>query len=391
MNAALLQQSVSLFRSYFKLAPAVTAYAPGRVEVLGNHTDYNEGFVLSAAINFGTFFLAVPARDTLCRVLAGDLMEEVEFDVIDPAPSPTAPWSNYVRGVLAGLHANGQITHGFRGLLLGDTPQGAGLSSSAALEMACGLALAELYNIRLPSLALARLGQEAEHAFAGVRCGLLDQVSSLFGRHNRLVMIDFRTLGVETVPLDDDACFLMCNTKAKRALTEGAYNNRRRKCEEAVRLFREVLGHPVNALRDVSWDEWQHYNGKLEPVAARRAAHPIGENARVLKGRQLLAQGKLEEFGRLMFESHRSSQHYFENSCPELDFLVDAAEQIPGVLGARLSGGGFGGSAVVLIHPRDAEVIAQALTSAYRNRFGHPCDIRVIIPSDGAAVIEETP
>jgi galactokinase len=387
MDSNLLTKATRLFRSHFGVPHAVAAYAPGRVEVLGNHTDYNEGFVLSAAINLGTFFLAAPAQETGCRLVAGDIMEEVSFDADNPTPSRQACWSNYVKGVLSGLNHGRREPTGFLGLFLGNVPLGAGLSSSAALEMASGKALCEMYGIEVDPIALARIGQKAEHEFAGVKCGLLDQISSLFGKENMLVMSDFRSLEVENVPLGADACFLMCNTSDKHALVDGAYNERRQNCEQAARFFASVLDHPVTALRDVSWAEWQKHSGKTDPLTARRAAHPIGENERVLKGRELLRHGKLEEFGRLMFESHRSSREYFENSCRKLDFLVATAEKLPGVLGARLSGGGFGGSAVMLIHPRDVETVRHAVATAYRKEFGHPCDIRVITPSGGARVI----
>jgi galactokinase len=387
MNTGLLASLSAQFRNSFHVAPTISAYAPGRVEVLGNHTDYNEGYVLSAAINFGTFFMAAPAPAATCRLVAGDLMTEAQFDAASPVPVRDNFWANYVIGVLAGLGAGHGFRKGFLGMFLGDVPLGAGLSSSAALEMSSALALSALYGIETDKLQLAKIGQAAEHKFAGVKCGLLDQISSLFGCANALVMSDFRTLEVGNVPLGADACFLMCNTKAKHNLADGAYNERRQKCEEAAAFFAKVLPHPVTALRDVSWAEWERFAPQMDPLAARRAAHPIGENERVLKGRDLLAQGRLEEFGKLMFESHESSRRYFDNSCPELDFLVDAAARIPGVLGARLSGGGFGGSAVMLTHPRDSEVIGHALNKAYARQFGHACDIRAITPSDGARVM----
>jgi galactokinase len=272
-------------------------------------------------------------------------------------------------------------------MFLGDVPLGSGLSSSAALEISTGLALARLYGIAVDPLRLARIGQAAEHRFAGVRCGLLDQVSSLFGRKDCLVETDFRNLTVGSVPLGEDACFLMCNTHARHALVDGEYNERRAACEAAAAHFARVLPHPVRALRDVSWAEWESHRGGLDQTMARRAAHPIGENERVLRAARSLAAGDLAALGREMFASHESSRRYFENSCPELDAIVEAAQSIPGVLGARLSGGGFGGSAVVLVHPRDAESATAALDAAYARRFGKPCETRLIRPSDGARVV----
>jgi galactokinase len=387
VNRELFETAAERFAAHFGQPHAAAAYAPGRIEVLGNHTDYNEGFVLSAAIDAGTFFLAAPSAGSVCRLVAGDLNEEVRFRVASPAPSPDTVWANYVKGVVAGLRRRSRFRKGFLGLFLGDVPLGAGLSSSAALEVSAGLALSALYGLEVPKLDLARIGQAAEHDFVGARCGLLDQITSLFARDRRLVMTDFRSLAVQSVPIGEKTVFLMCNTSVKHTLVDSEYNERRRRCEEATAFFASALGHPVAALRDVSWEEWKKHSPAMDPVTARRAAHVIGENARVLAGRELLAAGRLEEFGKLMFESHESSRKHFENSCRELDAIVRAARGIPGVMGARLSGGGFGGSAVVMAHPRDAQIAAHALRSAYEKDLGRSCDVRQVRPSGGAQVI----
>ena len=382
------QAALAKFQSCYGSPPAVVTYAPGRVEVLGNHTDYNEGFVLSAAIDAGTFFAVAPSTDTTCHLTAGDLMREIQFDVTAPAPDhQNDTWANYCKGVLAGLLPRGDIRRGFNALFFGNIPQGSGLSSSAALEVSTGLALAELYGIHCDPLSLARIAQQAEHTFAGVKCGLLDQISSLFGRADLLVRTDFRTLDVTHVPFGDQAVLLICNTHARHALVDGAYNQRRTDCELAAAHFRKRLPHPVAALRDVSWDEWKAHCNGLDDRAAQRAAHPIGENGRVLEGEKLLAQGDLAGFGRLMFKSHESSQKYFENSCEELDHLVEAARKTSGVLGARLTGGGFGGSIVALVKTDAAAAAAEQLSKAYAARYGTPCDVLSIRPGDGAHLV----
>ncbi len=386
INEDVFNTAKQIFKRHFNCEHTASAYAPGRVEVLGNHTDYNEGYVLSAAIDYGTFFLVSPSSDSTCRLVAGDLDEMVFFDAASPAAVIEGTWANYVIGVFASLKERGSISHGFNGVLLGNIPLGAGLSSSAALEVASGLALAKLYDITVSSLDMAKIGQKAEHTYAGVKCGLMDQISSIFGKENSLVMSDFRSLEVETVPVGTDACFLMCNTHAKHALVDGEYNERREKCEAAAEFFKAKLDHSVTALRDVSWAEWEQWQREMDDTTARRAAHPIGENERVIAGRQLLATGDIEAFGKLMFDSHESSVTYFENSCEELDTIVNAARRIPGVLGARLSGGGFGGSVVALVHPRDAATIAHAIKVVFEKAYGHVCDINVIEPSAGAAV-----
>jgi len=378
---------INKFRAVYGVEPEIVAYAPGRVEILGNHTDYNEGYVFSTAINFGTYFAVAGRTDGVTRVTAGDVMETVEFIVSSPEPSRMHAWSNYVKGVQAGINALTPIDKGVDAMFLGNIPLGAGLSSSAALEISAGLALSKHYGVAIDRLGLAKIGQQAEHRFAGVNCGIMDQVSSLFGQKDALVLSDFRTLDVQTVPLEACLCFLICNTSVKHALVDGAYNERREGCERATRHFAAVLEHPVKALRDVTWAEWKAHKGGLDDVAARRAAHIIGENERVLSGADLLRNKDFEGFGRLMFESHDSSRRFFENSCPELDALVDAAQAIPGVLGARLTGGGFGGSVVVLARADDVEEIGTALRSVYARKFGARCDTRVITCSEGAKVV----
>ena len=387
MNKQLLDDLKTQFAHHFGVEPTVVAYAPGRVEVLGNHTDYNEGYVLSAAIDSGTYFACAPSTDAECRLVAQNLGEECRFGLANVTASKAMSWANYVKGVLSGLQARATITSGFKGMFVGNIPMGAGLSSSAALEMSAGLALAKLYGVTVPALDMAKIGQAAEHRFAGVKCGLLDQISSLFGQENALVMSDFRSLEVRTVPLGGDACFLICNTSVKHALVESEYNERRERCEQAAHFFASVLKHPVTHLRDVSWDELEQHRSAMDPVVAKRATHVIGENTRVLKGRELLRGHDLESFGKLMFESHESSRTQFENSCPELDVIVDAARALPEALGARLSGGGFGGSVVVLVRAGDAVPVAAALARAYNQAFGHPCATMTIKPAMGAGII----
>lgn len=393
MDANLLKAAAGKFRDHFGSAPAVGAFAPGRIEVLGNHTDYNEGFVLSAAIGPGTCFLASPAKDKACRLVAGDLMREARFSTDELRPSRENSWANYVKGVLAGLLGNKPGQAGFNGLFFSDVPLAAGLSSSAALEMSSGLALSALYGLRIPGLALARIGQNAEHEFVGVKCGLLDQITSLFGKDNCLVMTDFRSLEVRDIPLGcgkdgEKPCFIVCNTGVKHTLVDSEYNERRARCEEASAFFKSVLNHPVAALRDVSWQEWQEFSPRMDSSASSRSAHVIGENTRVLQGAELLAAGKLNKFGKLMFESHDSSRKYFNNSCTELDFIVDTAASMPAVYGARLSGGGFGGCAIVLTVESAAAEAGSAISAAFEKRFSRPCTHMMVRPSRGAQIVD---
>ncbi|MEI6217950.1 MAG: galactokinase, partial [bacterium] len=259
--------------------------------------------------------------------------------------------------------------------------------------MSSGLALSQLCNAKLSRMDLARIGQKAEHEFAGVKCGLMDQITSLFGSSGSLVMTDFRSLDVKDIqlgagPSGETPCFVVCNTGVKHTLVDSEYNERRARCEEASAFFRSVLDHPVTALRDVSWKEWQEFSPRMNPTAARRAAHIIGENARVLQGVELLTAGNLRKFGELMFESHDSSRKHFENSCPELDFVVDGAMSMATVSGARLSGGGFGGCAIILTGTNDSEEVGATLSAAFEKRFAGPCACMAVKPSAGGRLVD---
>ncbi len=388
MNTAILEQARLLFREYYQCDPIHVAYAPGRVEILGNHTDYNEGFVLSSAIAQGTWFLAAPTTDTDCRVVAGDVREQVVFPSASPRPDPQAPWADYVKGVWAGLTDAESPSRGFLGLFLGNVPLGAGLSSSAALEISAGLALAALCERDIPPLDLARIGQAAEHRFAGVQCGLLDQITSIFAQPDRLVKTDFRSLAVETIPAGDALRFLVVNTGVKHRLVDSAYNRRREECRRAATHFATVLPERnITALRDVSSSDWEKYRAGLDDTAARRALHVIGENERVLAGANCLRDADIAAFGQLMFASHESSRHNFENSCTELDDVVAIARDTDGVLGARLSGGGFGGGSVLLVEPESLDAVAQHVAAVYNRRHHHPCTTLPVRPAAGARLV----
>ena len=380
----LYDAAVLKYRSWYGKDPTVAAYAPGRVEILGNHTDYNEGYVLSTAINFGTFFLLSPASGESCRIVAGDLMAEATFSLKASVVDKEHSWANYVLGVAAELALQHGLDTSFDSLFFGNVPLGSGLSSSAALEMSTALALLLLNDRQVDRIDLARIGQKAEHDYAGANTGLLDQISSLYGKKDHLVMSDFRSLEIATVPLSPDVCFLICDTGTKHSLGESDYNTRRLACERAAEFFKAQLDHPVAALRDVSVEEWRALENRMDREDAKRSAHVIGENTRVLAGKDLLAGGNVGRFGQLMFESHESSRKNFENSCGELDIIVDAAAELAEVLGARLSGGGFGGSAVLLLRPDSVAAASSSIEKTYRSKSGLELKTHVIEASSGA-------
>ena len=323
----------------------IIANAPGRAEWLGNHTDYNDGLVLGIGLEVGTTVTARPAVERQLVLRAFDL-DEARFRHLDAlSPVEAGSWANYVIGVAAGFIARGAKAHGLELEIRSMVPMGAGLSSSAALECATARALQQAWGTNFDDLELARIGQEAEHQFAGVRCGLLDQVTSLFATRDHAVFFDCRSLEVERVPVPPEARFVIVQSGVKHALSDGAYNERRAECEEAAR----VLG--VGKLREATMrliDEAER-SGRLQGAPLRRSRHVVGENARVAAAVEALRVGDLATVGQLMNESHESSRTLFENSCGELDFLAAEARAISGCLGARLTGGGFGGAVLALV------------------------------------------
>ena len=391
LNQEVYDKVISAFSAKFGAAPEAVAYAPGRIEVLGNHTDYNEGYVFSAAIDKGTFFAASPSDDDKITLVALDMGETYETTLGAVAPVKSGmTWANYPLGtfnwLLGGKPA--EAGKGFKAVFGGNIPLGAGLSSSAALEMATALALQKVYGTTFGKTELAKIGQKAEHSFAGCPCGLLDQASSMYGKEGALVKSDFRTNEFESVPMGDGVAFMMVKSNAKHALVDGAYASRRQACEDAAKYFAGVLKKgSVTHLRDVTMAEWVLYHGGLSETTAKRAVHPIGEDERVLQGAELLAKGDLKGFGALMYDSHESSRSWFENSCAELDAIVDAAKAIPEVYGARLSGGGFGGSCCLLVDPAAADRIAAAISKEYEAKFGDVPTCSLIRPSDGAHLV----
>jgi len=335
----------------------ICGYAPGRAEWLGNHTDYNDGLVLGIGLEVGATVTARPTgdRQLVLRALDLDEMRLCELDALSPVEAGS--WANYAMGVAAGFLARGSEPHGLELEIRSTVPMGAGLSSSAALECATARALQQAWGTNFDDLELARIGQEAEHQFAGVRCGLLDQVTSLFATRDHAVFFDCRSLEVERVPVPTEARFVIVQSGVKHALSDGAYNERRAECEEAA----QVLG--VGKLREATLqriDEAER-SGRLQGAPLRRARHVVGENVRVAAAVEALCAGDLAKVGQLMNESHESSRTLFENSCEELDFLATEARNISGCFGARLTGGGFGGAVLALVERGTANDFVNAI------------------------------
>jgi galactokinase len=360
--------------------------APGRVNLIGEHTDYNLGFVLPVALNLATYIASAPSDDGKLRIYSENRHEQREFVVAQlDAQQPAHEWTDYLIGVAQELQRAGVPIEGANLLIRSAVPDGSGLSSSAALEVAGALAL--LAGRGFEPLELAKLCQRAERNFVGMPCGIMDQYISVFGRAHSAVEIDCRSLGHRLVKLPDGIAFIAVNSMVKHALSGSAYRDRVRECAAAVEGI-ATLYPGVGSLRDVSEAQFEGAASRLPEVVGRRARHVVTEDARVKRFVEASSRGDAALMGKLMVESHRSLQHDYEVSCEELDYLVDAALALDGVYGSRMTGGGFGGCTVTLLRAEAVAGFRDAITQAYRSQFGVTPQVYSCEPSDGAAEVK---
>jgi galactokinase len=374
---------IDAFRGLYGSAEGVRVFrAPGRVNIIGEHTDYNLGFVLPMALDLATDVATAPSGDGKLRIHSEDRKETREFDAAAVGDlRPEHGWTDYPIGVAHELTLAGFPIAPANLLIRSTVPDGSGLSSSAALEVSSALAF--LGGRPIDPLDLARLCQRAERNFVGMPCGIMDQYVSVFGREHSAVEIDCRSLGCRYVSLPEGVAFVAVNTMVKHALAGSAYRDRVAECAAAVEGIKAMFP-AVESLRDVSPEQFQAAERLLSPVVARRARHIVTEDVRVNRFVEASANGDLDVMGKLMVESHRSLQHDYEVSCEELDFLVDAALAIQGVLGSRMTGGGFGGCTVSMMRAPAAPLFRQEIARAYQSRFGITPRIYVCNPSAGA-------
>ena len=346
-------------------------HAPGRVNLIGEHTDYNDGFVLPAAINFSTFVAISQRKDRILKVHSENFSESIEFNLDAPCPNGERQrhWSDYVCGVAVALEDAGHRLRGADMMIRGEVPIGSGLSSSAAIEVATGLAMLGEAGIAIDPVELARLCQRAENEFVGMRCGIMDQFISCCGRKGSALLLDCRSLSYRVLGLAPEVKLVICNTMVKHELASGEYNKRAAECEEGVAVLAESLPH-VRALRDVTMDDLGEHGGNLREVVYRRCRHVIGENARVEQAAAAMGDGDLVTFGNLMRESHRSLRDDYDVSCTELDLMVELARNVDGVFGARMTGGGFGGCTINLVRTENVESFRQTVTRGYEQATG---------------------
>ena len=358
--------------------------APGRVNLIGEHTDYNDGFVMPAAIGFYTWIAASPRPDRTLHVRSGEFHETLDLSLDFLAGPPRKHWSDFVRGVAAVLESRGVHLSGANLIIQGQVPMGAGLSSSASLEVATGLALLATSQAEVPQLELVKICQRAEHEYVGTRCGIMDQFIAVFASSGHALMIDCRSLDYQSLSIPDDARLVICNSMVKHELASGEYNRRRAECEAGVKVFRKS-SPTVQALRDVTLTDLENHRAQLTDVVYRRCRHVISENQRVLDAAQALRASDLSRFGKLMYESHRSLQHDYEVSSQELDVLVEIASSCEGVYGSRMTGGGFGGCTITLVRANSVEAFHEKISQAYKTKTGITPDLYVCSAAQGAA------
>ncbi len=377
-----------VFHQRFGIEPEVIARAPGRVNLIGEHTDYNEGYVLPAAIDREIRVGVARREDRRLNAFSIEHggYESVRLDALQRGEKRS--WIDYPAGVAQQM-LEGKLPLGGTDLLIaGDVPIGAGLSSSAALLVACATAWKTLYGWEIPEIETIQLCRRAENDYVGVACGIMDQYVSCAGKAGHALFIDCRDLSTQTVALPRNLSILVCDTGVRRDLANTAYNCRRAECEEGASRLRQFLGE-IRSLRDVTAEQLRDHSDRLPPVIAKRCRHVVAENERALEAMDALVQGDRERFGRLMNESHESLKNDYEVSCPELDMMVALARGQEGVLGARMTGAGFGGCTVNLVKSERVNEVARAVRKEYAGIFRHPAQTYVCKTADGASILSD--
>lgn len=392
MNNDLMARIKNIFQEKFGSTTAHLARAPGRVNLLGEHVDYNDGFVLPAAIDRATYIAFSPADTDRTTLVAADFEQEVSFSPrtipsktqVDGSSLPE--WAQYPAGVMWALGEEQLEARGMNAVYASDVPRGSGLSSSASVEMAFMIAWQALGGWSLPPMQRALLGQKAENQYVGVNCGIMDQFASACGVENRLLLLDCRSLEWKTIPLHEDVAIVIADTTVRRKLTSGEYNKRRYACEAAVRLLKQDLPD-IKSLRDVSVEEFNRLAGKLPQEVSKRARHVVEEIERSKQAEALLEAGNVQHFGELMNQCHVSLRDLYEVSSSELDVMVRIAQSLDGCYGARLTGAGFGGCTVNLVARESANKFAKALAGGYESETGLRPEIYITRASDGAELL----
>jgi galactokinase len=371
------------FKDLFGSPPRIFC-APGRVNLLGEHTDYNDGFVMPCAIGFSTRVAISSRQDRKLVIRSEEFSEQFEFDLDNLPARGKGVWSDYVLGVAVMLRQIGHPTPGASLLVRGEVPIGAGLSSSAAIEVASALALMSLNGAALPLPEVAKLCQKAENVFIGARVGIMDQFVSCLGKAGHALLLDCRSLEFKLIPIPQNVRLVICNTMVKHDHANGAYNRRREECDEGVKLLSRWYPK-IRALRDVSVEQLVQHKAEIPETIYKRCLHVVSENQRVLEGGKYLTDGDVEQFGALMQQSHCSLRDLYEVSCRELDVMAEIARSLKGYCGGRMTGGGFGGCTVNIVRAADAETFAKQISERYQVEIGIKPDVYVCSAANGAS------
>lgn len=382
MSSQLIKEVTSKFKLIFKTEPIVI-FSPGRINIIGEHTDYNGGFVFPAAVDKGIAAAIQKSDAGHSTAIAMDLNSTIEFELDKLKPSKEESWKNYVFGVVAEIQNRNKIIGDFNIVFKGNIPAGAGMSSSAALENSVVFGLNELFDLGLTKTEMILISQKAEHNYVGVKCGIMDQYASMFGIKNNALLLDCRTIESKPYEIDfKEHQLMLINTNVKHSLSDSAYNDRRSACESVAELLK------VDTLREASEEDLEKIIDKITPENYQKALYVIQEIERTQKAAKAIEKNDLETLGALIYASHNGLQHQYKVSCEELDFLVSQAKKNKKVLGARMMGGGFGGCTINLIAKSEAKAFADSVAISYKNKFNKECSVYFVELSDGTHIIQ---
>lgn len=381
----LYKKVAQTFRARFLRDPEVMVRAPGRVNLIGEHTDYNDGFVLPIAVDRAAWVASASCREPQATLRAIDMKNDEVVFPVNQVPTSSGGWGDYPAGIVWAFLNRGLRPFGLEAVLSSDVPVGAGMSSSAAVEVAFALTWSVFSGFGLALEELALLAQRAENEYVGVSCGIMDQMISACGKAGHAMLLDTRSLERSYIPMPEGITVIVADSQVRRSLSGSEYNARRSQCEEAVRLLRTAGLPEIRALRDVTPVELARYGAALPEVILRRTRHVVSENARVHQVVAALQEGDLESVGALLLEGHRSLRDDYEISIPEIDALVAAAMEVPGCYGARLTGGGFGGCIIALVDTGVVTEVEAHLKQTYRTQFGKEPGVYAVHPADGAS------
>lgn len=380
-----LEKVEAKFRELFNESPLLIR-SPGRVNLIGEHTDYNMGFVLPAAIDKAIYFAITPRSDDICNLHSIDFNDIIQYPV-SSIKHQDKHWANYLLGIVDQIQKLGHKIKGFNCVFGGDIPIGAGLSSSAAIEAGLAFAINKIFNLGIEKIELVKLAQRAENEFVGVKCGIMDQYINIFGAAHKVLRIDCRSLEYKYHPFTrDDLRIVLCNTMVSHSLASSEYNKRRAECEEGVKILKQYNPN-ISSLRDANVDEIEKYKGELPAFVYSRCKYVVEENERLLNACKDLDRNDFISFGKRMYGSHEGLRDLYEVSCKELDFLVDVAAKQPGVFGSRMMGGGFGGCTINIIEHDKVNQFISEVSGSYQKKFGKTPDTNICTIENGTGLI----